>query len=187
MVLVCFLALLCALQIAGADLNVLTAQERTDGWRLLFDGKTFAGWNDPALRQPAGDSWFIRDGGLIAKKDPRILEDLTTAESFHDFELMFEWRLEPGGNSGVKYRAWDSAFLVHEQPGWDRGRLGERGSLLPNQRGQTYIVGFEFQLLDDERHPDAKNGADRRTGALYGIRAPEAPANAKPGEWHTGG
>jgi hypothetical protein len=86
----------------------------------------------------------------------------------------------------VKYRGWDSAFLVHEQPGWDHGKLGERGLLGPQQRGQTYNVAFEFQLLDDERHPDARNGADRRTAALYGVRAPMGPANAIAGQWHTG-
>jgi hypothetical protein len=152
----------------------------------FFDGKTFAGWNDPTTKQPAGDSWSIRDGALVARKDPRILEDLTTVESFGNFEFMFEWRLEPSGNSGVKYRAWDSAFLIHDKPGWENGKLGEHGSLREDQRGQTYIVAFEFQLLDDERHPDAKNGPDRRTGALYAVRAPVGTANANPGQWHTG-
>jgi hypothetical protein len=181
-----FLHLLVAMHSVAADVNVITAEERKAGWRLLFDGKTFAGWNNPADRNPAGDSWSIRNGALIAKKDPRILEDLTTVESFGDFELMFEWRLEPGGNSGVKYRTWDSAFLIHDKPGWDHGPVGERGSLRDSQRGQTYIVGFELQLLDDERHPDAKNGRDRRTGALYGVRAPIGSANANAGQWHTG-
>jgi hypothetical protein len=178
--------LLLLLPLHGAGLNTLTDEERAAGWRLLFDGKTFAGWNDPAASQPAGDSWTIRDGALVAQKNPRILEDLTTAESFQDFELFFDWRIQPGGNSGVKYRVWDSVFLLHEKPGWDHGKLGERAALGANERGQTYLVSLEFQLLDDERHPDAKNGADRRAGALYAFREPVAPANAPAGEWHTG-
>jgi hypothetical protein len=181
-----FLILSFAITCAAADLNTLSVEERAAGWRLLFDGRSFAGWQDPAARTPPGDSWQIRDGALVAKKNPRILEDLTTIESFRDFELVFDWRVEPGGNSGVKYRAWDSVFLTFENPGWEDGKVGDRSSLSPNQYGQTYNVAYEFQLLDDERHPDAKNGFDRRTGALYGFRAPTIPADAQAGKWHTG-
>jgi hypothetical protein len=170
---------------AAGEPNTLTDAERAAGWRLLFDGRSFAGWNDPRQRTPACDSWIIHDGALVARKDPRVLEDLTTLESFRDFELAFEWRLEAGGNSGVKYRSWDSVFLVHDRPGWDYGKPGERAALRDDQRGQTYIVAFEFQLLDDERHPDARNGLDRRTGALYGLRAPSIAAGGKAGEWRS--
>jgi hypothetical protein len=170
---------------AAADLNTLSADERAAGWRLLFDGKSLAGWLDPATRNPPGDSWRINAGVLVGKKNPRILEDLTTVDSFRDFEFMFDWRVEAGGNSGVKYRAWESVFLTFDKPGWSDGKVGERATLRPDQYGQIYNVAYEFQLLDDERHPDAKNGADRRTGALYGFRAPTIPANAQGGQWHT--
>ena len=169
----------------AAELNTLSPNERSAGWRLLFDGKSFAGWRNPAVRTPPGDSWQIRNGALAAKKNPRILEDLTTVESFGNFEFLFDWRLELGGNSGVKYRTWESVFLIFDKPGWEDGEEGDRAALRPNQYGQTYNVAYEFQLLDDERHPDAKNGPDRRTGALYGFRAPATPARAPAGQWHT--
>ena len=170
---------------AAADLNTLSSNERAAGWRLLFDGRSFAGWQDPGSRNPPGDSWQVRDGSLVAKKNPRILEDLTTVDSFRDFEFVFDWRIEPGGNSGVKYRRWESVFLMFEKPGWEDGKVGDRTALRPNQYGQTYNIAYEFQLLDDERHPDAKNGSDRRTGALYYFRAPAIPANAQAGQWHS--
>lgn len=160
--------------------NTLSADDVRGGWRLLFDGKTFNGFRD------AGGSWSIRDGTLVAAREPRILEDLLTKEEFDNFELSFEWRLESGGNSGVKYRIWHSAFIAFDAPsGYEGGKEGSRESLKPEQRGQSYNVGYEFQLLDDARHPDGRNGPDRRTGALYGVLAPAKATQIAPGQWNT--
>jgi len=82
----------------------LTPDEQKVGWVLLFDGTTMNGWDDPRLKAPAGDAWTTEDGCLKANKHPRITEDLFTKEEFRDFELAFDWRISPRGNSGVKYR-----------------------------------------------------------------------------------
>jgi hypothetical protein len=146
-------------------------------WRLLFDGKTFSGWQDPRQKTPPGDAWTIENGSLKAVPRPRIQEDLLTAERFLDFELAFEWRLEPGGNSGVKYRIWHNVFLVNWKP-------AERAKLKTGEQGLHYNVGYEFQIIDNRLHPDAQQGRDRLTGALYGLLPPQEDAVRPAGEWN---
>src|SRR5579884_1067986 len=87
---------------AGPDQpNSLTAQEKADGWVLLFDGKTMNGWADPRAMSPPGDAWTIEDGCLKATPHPRIEEDLLSKDTFRDFELQWDWRISPAGNSGL--------------------------------------------------------------------------------------
>jgi hypothetical protein len=178
--------------------NELTPGERKAGWRLLFDGKTMNGWLDPASKIVAGDAWTVEEGTLHNKQRPRIEEDLMSKEVFGDFELMFDWRLEQRGNSGLKYRIQREVFVDQStvKPGPNEfegilgrelaGHLSDRGKLAPEGRGFVYTVGFEFQLIDDERHPDAKRGEDRMTGSLYSM-IPRAKTAARPaGEWNSG-
>jgi hypothetical protein len=133
--------------------NQLTEGEKADGWRLLFDGKTFDGWRGfHSDKVPAG--WAMEDGCI--KKVPAESEpsqasgDLITADQFDNFEFSIEWKLSKGANSGVKY-------LISE-------------SLPPTGRSG---VGFEYQVLDDENHPDAKAGiaGNRTAGSLYDLIA----------------
>jgi hypothetical protein len=131
--------------------NKLSKAEEDAGWRLLFDGKSFNGWrgfhND---KVPAG--WAIEDGCI--KKVPGQGElgqaggDLITVDQFDDFEFSIEWKLAKGSNSGVKY-------LVSE-------------SLTPTGKSG---VSFEYQVLDDDNHPDAKAGIEgnRTAGSLYDL------------------
>jgi hypothetical protein len=134
--------------------SMLTAEERAAGWRPLFDGKTTAGWR--GFRQqavPAG--WQVRDGALT-----RVGEgsDIVTVDQFENFELALEWKVAPGGNSGIMYRVTED--LDH-----------------------TYESGPEMQVLDDAAHRD---GQSRLTaaGALYGLYA-SPPGVVKPGgEWN---
>jgi len=156
------------------------------GWRSLFDGKTFHAWRDPSSMQPAGDSWSIEEGSLVATREPQLLEDLETKEDFQDFEFSFEWKLAEGGNSGVKYSIGRRVFLENSEPGWAKGKRVEKRQFAPGTRGQQYLGACEFQLIDDEKHPDAARGTIRKTGALYGLVAPQQPANAPAGIWHQG-
>lgn len=187
---------LAALPLAAAD-NTLTSAEKAQGWKLLFDGKTMKGWQDPAKKKVPGDAWTVEDGTLHTVLKPRIAEDLLTAKSYGDFELLFDWKLSPRGNTGLKYRIQRTVFVDHSKriagPNGFEGMLGremaakasDRAKLADGVRGEEYSVGFEFQLLDDERHPDAKNGETRRTGALYSM-IPASTQAAKPaGEWNT--
>ena len=102
---------------APAADNQLTAKEKAAGWRLLFDGKTYAGWEDPARKSPLGNGFTIEDGCIKSLPHPNIDEDLFTLDTFRDFELEFDWKISPGGNSGVKYRIQERIMLADEVPG----------------------------------------------------------------------
>jgi hypothetical protein len=73
--------------------------------------------DSPAQFRPLADrSWTFANGVFTTVRDPRLLEDLITLETFDNFELTLEWRLEPGGNSGVKHHITEEIFLHHEKP-----------------------------------------------------------------------
>jgi hypothetical protein len=190
--------LLLAVVIALPADNTLTPEEKKAGWALLFDGSTMRGWRDPARENPPGDAWMIEDGCLKTRLKPRISEDLVSAESYGDFDLTFDWRLSPRGNSGVKYRIQRLVFVDNGKtqggPGGFEGMISrevshpvsDRAKLAPSATAQEYSIGFEMQLLDDERHPDGRNGPKYRTGALYSMIAPTADPARPPGEWNSG-
>jgi len=134
-----------------ASNNQLTKAEKAAGWRLLFDGQTFNGWRGfHSDKVPTG--WAIEDGCI--KKVPaegelgRAGGDLITVDQFDNFEFSVEWKLSKGGNSGIKY-------LISE-------------SLPPTGRSG---ISFEYQVLDDEAHPDARQGiaGNRTAGSLYDL------------------
>jgi hypothetical protein len=179
------LALLCG-SARAAD-NQLSAQEKASGWQLLFDGRTFAGWEDPAKKSPPGDSFVIAGGCLKATARPRISEDLFTRDTYRDFELEFDWRIAPGGNSGVKYRIQDRVFLLDGNfPRFEdqvNASLRKRRAERP-EKGQEYVIGFEYQVLDNALNPDAKNGTTHQAGALYDVAAPSKDATRPVGEFN---
>lgn len=181
---------------AAAD-NTLTPAEKQEGWTLLFDGKSYRHWLDPAKKNQPGDSWVIEDGCFKSRLKPRIAEDLLSEREYGDFELKFDWRVSPGGNTGLKYRLQRVLFVDESKtesgPGGFESMLGrelaggrsDRSKLAPEAHGFEYTIGFEFQLIDDERHADAKRGADRRTGALYSMIAAKSAAARPAGEWNS--
>src|SRR5262245_27545227 len=106
-----FLLLLAATAMfASAADNALTPEEQRAGWKLLFDGETMKGWQDPAKKNVPGDAWEVRDGSLKTRLKPHIEEDLVSAKSYGDFELKFDWRVSPKANTGVKYRMQKEVF-----------------------------------------------------------------------------
>ena len=143
--------------------NILTSDEQAAGWRLLFDGQTLDGWQpyDPARDMTKG--WSVEDGALkIADGDGRpssVGGDIVTTAQFADFDFRFEWRVSPGGNSGVKY------FV--------RERLGAPGAPMWVGDDGRSAIGHEYQVIDDTAHPDAAVGPDRQTGAFYSVVAPD--------------
>jgi hypothetical protein len=132
-------------------------------WETLFDGKTLNGWHiyqKPG--QPVTEKWVVQDGAIHLAQGRA--GDLVTDKEFGDFELELEWKIAEGGNSGI-------IFHVMEDPKYKN----------------TYETGPEMQVLDNERHPDAKQGRDgnRTAGALYDLQKPITPMAAKPaGEWN---
>jgi hypothetical protein len=151
-------------------LNSLTDYEKNSGWRLLFDGKTSEGWKGAYKDSFPDGGWSINDGILsIAKTDgseSTNAGDIVTKEMFSAFDLAFDFKLSEGANSGLKY------FVTLSE--------GNKGS----------AIGLEYQVLDDEKHPDAKMGIEgnRTLASLYDlIKADKQPRFMKPiGEWNTG-
>ena len=178
--------------------NTLTAAEAKAGWKLLFDGKSFAGWRDPAKMNPPGTAWVISDGCLKTVPHAAMREDLLSAGEYGDFELTFEWKISPGGNSGVKYRIQDIALLVVDGRAENKlpfekqidyeltHKTNKRNGIAAGQKFESYPVAFEFQTIDDERHPDALSKPVSVSGALYSM-IPPSKRMAKPaGEFNQG-
>ncbi|MFH5832848.1 DUF1080 domain-containing protein [Halalkalibaculum sp. DA384] len=154
--------------------NELTELEKRRGWRLLWDGKTSDGWRGAKLDHFPESGWEIEDGVLTVQEtdggEATGPGDIVTRNQFSDFELELEFKITEGANSGIKY------FV---DPGLNQGP----GS----------AIGTEFQILDDENHPDANQGVagNRQVGSLYDLIAAEnlsAPSRSKPfngvGRWN---
>ncbi len=180
---------------AGAGPNALTRQEKDAGWILLFDGRSLAEWDDPGKWSPKGDSWTIEDGCIQGRPNARIREDLLSKAAFRDFELAFEWKISPGGNSGVKYRIQDRVRITEStrtpNRSWEqwfndelRNRTVDRARLAPGDRLWEQVAGFEYQVIDGA-HEDAKRGGSHVTAALYDLDAPVNPQILPAGQFNS--
>ena len=193
-----FSAILAGYSVAAttAD-NTLSPAEKKTGWTLLFDGKTMHGWIDPRTLSPAGDSWSIEDGCLKANPQPRINEDLVSKGTYRNFELQWDWRISAKGNSGLKYRIQDFILMTKGtlQPGTHKfedqaayamrqQKKLNRKLIQPGQSAQIYVIGFEYQMIDNNGHPDAKHGKAYQTAALYSIVGPSEEAVKPVGEFN---
>jgi len=171
--------------------NILTHEEKLAGWVLLFDGRTMNGLDDPRLKTPPGEAWTIEGGCLKAQANPHITEDLFTQEKFRDFELVFDWRISPGGNSGLKYRIQEHLFVAQHE-GNGEGETFEQSveRSFVNRiharpaKGQDYVIGFEYQMTDDTKNGDAKGNRKHTAGALYDMVAPSAQPARPVGEFN---
>lgn len=177
---------LIALGLCAVAQNRLTPEEKKAGWILLFDGKTMNHWVDPRQKTPPGDAWAIEDGCLKATRHAQITEDLFSKDTYRDFELMFDWRISPAGNSGVKYRIQDHFFV---RPSKEQFELQVEHSLQNPvterpSKGQDYVAGFEYQLTDDSANSDATSNLKHTAGALYDMVAPSQHASKPVGEFN---
>lgn len=133
-------------------------------WTTLFDGTSFEGWHFYNGGE-VGEPWKIEDSSMVLYPPETRPEganyNLVTDKEFTDFVLTLEWNIAEGGNSGIFWGVNES-----------------------EEYGQPYVTGPEIQVLDDERHPDAKNGTDRLAGALYDMVSPSAKAVKPAGEWN---
>lgn len=150
--------------------NSLSEQEKKNGVTLLWDGKTTAGWRGAYKKSFPAKGWEINDGVLRVEKSSGAESenggDIVTEHEYGAFDLQFEFKLTEGANSGVKY------FVTEQE--------GNTGS----------AIGLEFQILDDERHPDAKAGVvgNRTLASLYDL-IPSVKIKRglhKIGEWNNG-
>ncbi|WP_214070276.1 DUF1080 domain-containing protein [Mucilaginibacter sp. dw_454] len=154
-----------------SQVNTLSAAEKSAGWKLLFDGKSLNGWRSYYETDNPSKGWKIEDGCLKNAKGngrPRTGGgDLMTDELFTDFEFSFEWNIQQVGNSGIYY-------MLQE-------RQHNPGFLMYNGDDGTSAVAFEYQLVDDERHPDVlQNGPIHATGALYALIPPNDAKKLNP-------
>ncbi|QHT71889.1 DUF1080 domain-containing protein [Rhodocytophaga rosea] len=142
--------------------NELTAAEKKAGWKLLFDGKTTKGWHTYLKKgEEISPKWKVENGTLMLTDGGA--GDIVTDEEFGDFELEMEWKIAEGGNSGIMYH-------VHEDPKFKA----------------TYATGPEVQVLDDARHPDAKQGknGNRVAGSLYDMLPPTTNVTKPAGQFN---
>ena len=149
--------------------NTLTEQEKAQGWSMLWDGKTTEGWRGAYKDKFPEGGWRIQDGEL------QVLEsgggesvnggDIVTEKEYDAFDLQLQFKLTEGANSGIKY------FVTENE-----------------KVNNASAIGLEYQLLDDEKHPDAKMGRDgnRTLASLYDLKTSEKnPRFLKPiGEWN---
>ena len=150
--------------------NKLSDFEKKNGWKLLFDGKTSKGWVGAYKTTFPEKGWNINDGILTIQKsdgsESNTFGDIVTKEMYSAFDLAFDFKITEGANSGVKY------FVT----------------LSEENKGSA--IGLEYQILDDAKHPDAKQGIDgnRTLASLYDlIKANKQPRFVrKPGEWNQG-
>ncbi|HUF46764.1 MAG TPA: DUF1080 domain-containing protein [Vicinamibacterales bacterium] len=135
--------------------NTLTAEERAAGWQLLFDGQSLEHWRG-FKRDNAPDGWRAADGTIA-----RVGRggDLVTRQQYASFELALDWRVSPGGNSGVMFHVTEDA-------------------------GQTYHTGPEMQILDNAGHRDGQSPLTA-AGSNYGLHAPPRDLTRPVGEWNT--
>ena len=134
--------------------NTLTSAEKAAGWKLLFDGKSTAGWR--GFKTPEPDAgWRVTDG--VLSPDPKSSHDLVTKGDYENFELTFDWKISPKGNSGV---------MFHVIP------VGE----------ETYESGPEYQLLDNSRGEPPLE----RAGGLFALVAPSMDMTKPVGEFNHG-
>ena len=142
---------------AHAQMPKLSKKEVSQGWRLLFDGKTSEGWTSVRVGRPFPESGWVIENGVITVQERSRAGDIITVDEFQDFELSIEFRITKGANSGIKY------FILPET-----------------------TLGLEFQILDDANHPDALEGKDgnRWQGGLYDMIAPKGKKDKPVGKWN---
>lgn len=132
--------------------NTVSEVEKAQGWKLLWDGKTTNGWRGARLTDFPQRGWIIEDGILKVMQadggESNNGGDIVTVKKYKNFELLVDFKITPGANSGIKY------FVDTEL-----------------NQGAGSSIGCEFQILCDELHPDSKQGVggNRQLGALYDL------------------
>ena len=156
--------------VANYTLNTLSPQEKAQGFSLLFNGKNLDGWRGVNQTTPPANGWQVDNGILHVLPEDTTQSsnfgDLVTINQYKAFELNFDFKLTEGANSGIKYFVTESG----------KSKAG---------------LGLEYQILDDERHPDAKLGTEgnRTLSSLYDLIPADkidARFQQKIGEWNHG-
>ncbi len=132
--------------------NTISSREKAEGWRLLWDGATTEGWRGARLDGFPSKGWQIENGAIHVNKgdggESTGGGDIVTTDTYGNFVLKVDFRITNGANSGIKY------FVKPDM-----------------NKGEGSAIGCEYQILDDQRHPDAKAGVNgnRTLGSLYDL------------------
>jgi hypothetical protein len=147
--------------------NTITAREAREGWKLLWDGKTTTGWLGARLDRFPANGWEIKDGVLSVLEsgggEAAAGGDIVTVDEYGNLELIVEYNITKGANSGIKYFV-DTTL----------------------NKGEGSSIGCEYQILDDDNHPDAKAGVNgnRKNAGLYDLVPPQNIRFNGVGEWN---
>jgi len=147
--------------------NAVSKPNQKGKWVLLFDGKTTKGWRGAYRKDFPKNGWVVKDvelrGELSAGVESGDAGDIVTLKKYRNFELVFEWKLGKGGNSGVKY-------FIEE--------------LLPKPQGSQ--AGYEYQLIDDSEYiyNEKHLPQDLKTASIYDVIAADKP-DTKVDIWHS--
>jgi len=143
------------------------AENKSDsGWVSLFDGKTLTGWHNYG-KTTVGEAWKVADGTLYLDTTKKAGwqtaqgGDIVSADEYDNFDLKLEWKIAPGGNSGIIY-------YVHEDT---------------TKYKYVWQTGPEMQVLDNDLHSDGKI-PKHRAGDLYDLISCKTETVKKPGEWN---
>jgi len=139
----------------SGDAGATSAAAASPDWRSLFDGQTTAGWRG-YRKTSVPEGWQVVDGALV--RVAAGAGDIITEEKFRDFELALEWKVAPGGNSGIFYRATEAGDYV-----WQSAP--------------------EMQVLDDERHADGRSELTS-AGSNFGLYAVPRGISRPAGDWN---
>jgi hypothetical protein len=148
--------------------NALSVAEEAASWELLFDGTTLDGWKR-YNHDSIGPLWSVQDGIIVCDGEgltegtANIGGSLITLRKFENFELSFEWKLSPGGNSGILYHVVEGPDYPH-----------------------AYDTGPEYQIMDDEGWQGEALHDAQKVGSNYDMYAAPATKKVNPvGEWNT--
>lgn len=142
--------------------NTLTAAEKKEGWRLLFDGKTLTGWK--MYQNKPADCWGVKNGELYCKGSETdksdLRADIITADEYDNYELLIDWKIAAGGNSGIMYNVTEDY-------------------------NAAYLSGPEYQLIDDEGYAGGKLEDWQKTGSDYAMYTAASRPTKPIGEYNT--
>ena len=146
----------------AATENTLTAEEKAAGWELLFDGTTLNGWKR-YNQDSIGPLWSVENGAIkcdgqgLTEGTANIGGSLITIKPYENFELIADWKVSPGGNSGIHYHVVEKPEYKHE-----------------------YDTGPEFQVMDDAGWKGDPLKPEQKAGSNYDMYAAPATKKAKP-------
>ncbi|MDA3820992.1 MAG: DUF1080 domain-containing protein, partial [Bacteroidales bacterium] len=155
-------------EVKEAPLNKLSAQQKADGWQLLFDGKTSEGWRGFKQSEFPNKGWHIADGAMMIEYsgmgEEGFAGDIITEKTYKNFELQLDWKISPGGNSGI-------LFYVTETDKYD----------------VTWHTAQEIQVLVEFGYDDLNDSVvslRQISGALYDLYSPFSAPSKPVGEWN---